>query len=65
MDRIPEDAFWPAGFMGQLTVVIPSREMVVVRLGPSPGDASAYVNETIGRVLDAVSPRATMLAADK
>jgi len=55
MDRVPEDAFWPAGFMGQLTIVIPSRDMVVVRLGPSPGGANPYVNETIGRVLDAVS----------
>jgi CubicO group peptidase (beta-lactamase class C family) len=54
MDRVPEDAFWPSGFMGQQTVVIPSRDMVVVRLGPSPGGSGRYMNETIGRVLEAV-----------
>ena len=54
MDRVPEDAFWLAGFMGQLTVVIPSRDMVVVRLGPSPRGSNGYVNEFIGRVLDAI-----------
>jgi len=55
MDRVPSDAFWPAGFMGQLTIVIPSVGMVVVRLGPSDGDPYEYMNETIGRVLDAIS----------
>ncbi len=55
MDRVPEDAFWPSGFMGQMTVVIPSADMVVVRLGPSPRGAGGYVNETIGRVLEAIS----------
>lgn len=55
MDRVPSDAFWPAGFMGQLTIVIPSADMVVVRLGPSDGDPYEYMNETIGRVLDAIS----------
>lgn len=53
-DRVPEDAYWPAGFMGQVTVVIPSEEMVVVRLGPSPSGFDPYINETIGRVLDAL-----------
>ena len=54
MDRVPADAFWPAGFMGQLTVVIPSAEMVVVRLGPSPRGSNGFMNEAIGRVLEAV-----------
>ena len=54
MDRVPDDAFWPSGFMGQMTVVIPSADMVVVRLGPSPRGAGGYVNETIGRVLAAI-----------
>jgi len=54
MDRVPTDAFWSSGFMGQLTMVIPSADMVVVRLGPSHGGQSEYMNETIGRVLDAI-----------
>ena len=44
----PRDAFWPAGFMGQNTVVIPSSDLVIVRLGPSPGDEYAeYMNEFV------------------
>jgi CubicO group peptidase (beta-lactamase class C family) len=54
MDSVPEDAFWPAGYMGQLTFVIPSADMVVVRLGPSPGGSDDYMNETIGRILEAI-----------
>lgn len=53
-DRIPRDAYWPAGFMGQNTVIIPSRNVVIVRLGPSPGGNAAYMNEYVGRILDAI-----------
>ncbi len=56
MDQVPQDTYWAAGFMGQVTMVIPSRDLVVVRMGPSPGDVSVYpyLNETIGRVLEAL-----------
>ena len=54
MDRVPKDAFWAAGFMGQITMVIPSRDVVVVRLGPSPRGSSPYFNELVGRVLEAL-----------
>jgi CubicO group peptidase (beta-lactamase class C family) len=57
LDRVPPDAYWPAGFMGQNTVIIPSRDMVVVRLGPSPGDFNPYLNRLLGEILDAVEPR--------
>lgn len=57
-DRMPPDAYWPAGFMGQNTVIVPSREMVIVRLGPSPGDFAPYLNKVVGDVLDAVGPAA-------
>ena len=54
-DRIPADAYWPSGFMGQTTMIIPSRDMVIVRLGPSPGQGFGdYLNEMVGGVLDAV-----------
>jgi CubicO group peptidase (beta-lactamase class C family) len=53
-DRIPEDAYYAAGFMGQTTMVIPSRDMVIVRLGPSPGGFNPYFNEAVGRVLAAI-----------
>jgi CubicO group peptidase (beta-lactamase class C family) len=54
MDRLPPDAFWASGYMGQRTFVIPSADLVVVRLGPSPDDAGAYMNEVIGEVLAAI-----------
>ncbi|QDU43000.1 Beta-lactamase [Symmachiella dynata] len=54
MDRVPKDAYWSAGFMGQVTIVIPSRNLVVVRMGPSPGGVYPYLNEVIARVLDAL-----------
>ncbi|MBT8488791.1 MAG: beta-lactamase family protein [Gemmatimonadetes bacterium] len=54
-DRMPPDAYWPAGFMGQNTVIIPSRDMVIVRLGPSPGSFAPYLNKVVGDILDVVS----------
>ena len=56
MDRVPKDAYWASGFMGQTTMVIPSRDVVIVRLGPSPGGFRPYLNETVGRILDSIGP---------
>ena len=53
-DRIPLDAYWPSGFMGQTTMIIPSRDVVIVRLGPSPGGFGPYLNKMVGDLLDAV-----------
>ena len=55
MNRAPEDAYWAAGYMGQRTMVIPSRDMVIVRLGPSPSGFGQYFNTFVGRVLEAVA----------
>jgi CubicO group peptidase (beta-lactamase class C family) len=55
-DRIPADAYWAAGHMGQRTMVIPSRDMVIVRQGPSPGDFNPFINKVVGDILDAVGP---------
>ncbi len=54
MDQVPKDTYWSAGFMGQVTMIIPSRDLVVVRMGPSPGGVYPYLNETIGRILKAI-----------
>jgi CubicO group peptidase (beta-lactamase class C family) len=48
---VPEDAFAALGHMGQYVMVIPSREMVVVRMGPSPAGSAAYVSELVARIL--------------
>ena len=50
---VPSDAYWAAGFMGQITMVIPSRDVVVVRLGPSPGEFDPYLNATVAAILAA------------
>jgi CubicO group peptidase (beta-lactamase class C family) len=48
---LPEDTFMSSGFMGQHTVVIRSRDVVVVRLGPSPRDSTRYLTELVTRLL--------------
>jgi CubicO group peptidase (beta-lactamase class C family) len=57
-DRLPPDAFWAAGHMGQQTMVIPSRDVVIVRHGPSPGGSGGYLNRVMGDILDAIGERA-------
>ncbi len=54
LDRVPRDAYWAAGYMGQLALVIPSREMVVVRQGPSAGGYMEYFDRLVGEILEAV-----------
>jgi CubicO group peptidase (beta-lactamase class C family) len=53
-DRLPEDAYWMAGYMGQTTMIIPSRDLVVVRMGPSPGGDGSYFEELVVRILAAI-----------
>jgi CubicO group peptidase (beta-lactamase class C family) len=48
---VPEDAFMCSGFMGQHTMVIRSRDAVVVRLGPSPRESNRYFTELVTRLL--------------
>lgn len=54
LPRAPEDAYLAAGFMGQNTVIVPSRDLVVVRLGPSPEDSMAYLSDIVGDVVEAL-----------
>jgi CubicO group peptidase (beta-lactamase class C family) len=54
MKRVPEDAYWAAGYMGQTTMIIPSRDLVVVRHGPSPGGSDVYFEELVARILAAL-----------
>jgi CubicO group peptidase (beta-lactamase class C family) len=56
MPRLPADAYWMAGYMGQTTMIIPSRDLVVVRHGPSPGGDQPYFEEFVARILDVLPP---------
>jgi CubicO group peptidase (beta-lactamase class C family) len=49
---VPEDAYMSSGHMGQHTMVIPSRDVVVVRMGPSPGGSQTYLSELVSKILD-------------
>lgn len=51
---VPEDAIRASGHMGQYTMVIPSRDAVIVRLGPSPRGSDGYFSELVSRVLAAL-----------
>jgi len=53
-NRLPADAYWMAGYMGQTTMIIPSRDLVVVRHGPSPGGDGQYFEELVARMLAAL-----------
>ncbi len=51
---LPADAYTAAGFMGQNTMIIPSLDLVVVRLGPSPGGSDRYLNRVVRGVIEAL-----------
>jgi len=59
MPRLPADAYWMAGYMGQTTMIVPSRDLVVVRHGPSPGGDQAYFEELVARILEVLPPPRT------
>ncbi len=50
--RLPRDTFFASGFQGQTIAVIPSRELVVVRLGASHGPTGTW--QLITELLDAM-----------
>lgn len=56
LPRAPADTYYAAGFMGQFTAVIPSLDLVIVRLGPSPGDITRHLSDIIGEVSAAIEP---------
>lgn len=54
----PTDAFWALGWGNQFIAVVPSVDVVAVRLGPKPAGAEQLTFDTFtGAVLGAVRPR--------
>lgn len=52
--QLPRELYYASGFEGQMVAVIPSRDLVVVRLGLSRPDDAFDVTELIGGVLGAI-----------
>ena len=53
--NLPEDMYWPAGHHGQVVKIIPSRDMIIVRLGHSAaGGFDAYIEKVVRDILNAV-----------
>jgi CubicO group peptidase (beta-lactamase class C family) len=54
---LPRDIFWASGFEGQYLVVVPSRDLIVVRLGVTPDARAwrlgAFLREVIAALEDA------------
>ena len=56
---LPKDAYYAAGGGGQHTFVVPSHDLVIVRMGHFHGDGPtmrAELNEALAGILSAVEP---------
>jgi CubicO group peptidase (beta-lactamase class C family) len=53
-DKLPDDTFWMQGHDGQSVAIIPSRAMVVVRLGLTPASEHYRPHPLVTALLDAV-----------
>ncbi|MFW6076000.1 MAG: serine hydrolase domain-containing protein [Chloroflexota bacterium] len=54
---IPRDAYWPSGAWGQVTMIVPSKDLVMVRLGHTDQRDESfdhYLNKLVGGVVKAL-----------
>lgn len=53
-DQGPADAYAAVGHLGQYVVIVPSKSIVVVRLGFTPDEARAPVKASLGRLINSL-----------
>lgn len=51
---LPRDIFWASGFEGQYVVIVPSHELVIVRLGVTPDERAFSLGALLRSVMAAV-----------
>jgi CubicO group peptidase (beta-lactamase class C family) len=56
--RAPADLFYASGHDGQVVAIVPSRDLVIVRIGLTPDDGRYDVNGFVAEVTAAFSPLA-------
>ena len=55
-DQGPRDAYAAIGHLGQYVIIVPSRDLVVVRLGMTPDGSRAPVKAALVRLVNAFAP---------
>lgn len=60
---LPTDTFQASGFQGQAVLVIPSKKLVVVRLGMTNNRGVLRLDESVAAILDALPPTTTSALA--
>jgi CubicO group peptidase (beta-lactamase class C family) len=52
---LPRDMYWPAGHLGNVVTIVPSRQVVIARLGHSGGGGfDGYIERVVGEILAAI-----------
>lgn len=54
LKEVPTDAFFALGYRGQVTMIIPSLDTVIVRLGHTPNYDHAHTNAIVREIIDAI-----------
>ncbi len=53
---LPQDLYRASGFEGQNVIIVPSRDLVVVRLGYTPDERLDGIEALVRGILDALPP---------